>query len=248
MERLGMAGALAATTWMAAVVGVRAADVPSSYTVATTAIGAAVLLAAEEEAWSDASLIAWGPKPYETRFRALWSPAGLFLRFDADDASPWHTMTRKDEHLWDEEVVEIFIDLDRSGRDYYELEINPANVVCDLRMISPWPEKKGDIDWNLAGLETRVHATKNAAGRATGWTATAFLPWTGFASLPSARRTALPPKPGDRWRFNVFRIERPGGPKSPEKDGVFAAWSPPAVRSFHDAGAFRDFVFGGKAR
>ncbi len=69
-------------------------------------------------------------------------------------------MTRRDEHLWDEEVVEIFLDPDRSGRDYYELEINPANVVCDLRMISPWPDKKGDIDWNLAGLETRVHAAE----------------------------------------------------------------------------------------
>ena len=48
--------------------------------------------------------------------------------------------------------MEIFIDLDRSGRHYYELEINPANVVCDLRMIAPWPDKEGDIDWDLEGL------------------------------------------------------------------------------------------------
>ena len=50
---------------------------------------------------------------------------------------------------------------------------------------------------------------------------------------------------GDRWRFNVFRIERPGGPEAPQKDGVFAAWSPPSVKTFHDAGAFRDLVFEG---
>jgi len=218
-----------------------------SYTVATTTAERAALLAADETAWGGASAIAWGPVPYETRFRALWSPAGLFLRFDADDPSPWHTMTRKDEHLWEEEVVEIFIDLDRSGRDYYELEINPANVVCDLRMIAPWPDKKGDIDWDLAGLETRVHA-RNAAGSPPGWTATAFLPWSGFRSLPSARPVSLPPEPGDAWRFNVFRIERPGGPKSPEKDTMFAAWSPPSVQSFHDAGAFRDLVFAGATR
>jgi hypothetical protein len=149
-------------------------------------------------------------------------------------------MSRRDEHLWDEEVVEIFLDPDRSARDYYELEVNPANVVCDLRMISPWPDKKGDIDWNLAGLETRV---REDAGR--GWTATAFLPWSGLAPLPSARHVTLPPKPGDAWRFNVFRIKRPGGPKSPETDAVFAAWSPPSVQSFHDAGAFRDLVFAG---
>ena len=29
-----------------------------------------------------------------------------------------------------------------------------------------------------------------------------------------------------------------------KKDAVFAAWSPPSVQSFHDAGAFRDLVFG----
>jgi hypothetical protein len=213
------------------------------YEVARAATAPAALLAAEEAAWKGASTIEWGKPPYPTRFRALWSDAGLFLRFDATDPSPWHTMTKRDEHLWDEEVVEIFLDPDRSGRDYYELEVNPANVVCDLRMVSPWPDKKGDIDWDLAGLETRVHATKDAAGKTTGWTATAFLPWAGLRALPSAAKVAVPPEAGDRWRFNVFRIERPGGPGAPEKDGVFAAWSPPSVQSFHDAGAFRDMVF-----
>ncbi len=245
--RWAMAVGLAAAGIVFAPGGAPAADAPPAYTVAATTADLAALLAADDMAWAGASAVAWGPAPYETRFRAAWSPAGLFLRFDADDPSPWHTMTRKDEHLWDEEVVEIFLDPGRAGRDYYELEINPANVVCDLRMISGWPDKKGDIDWDLAGLETRVR-TRESAGQARGWTATAFLPWSGFRPLPSAGRLALPPKPGDDWRFNVFRIERPAGPTSPEKDAVFAAWSPPSVQSFHDAGAFRDFVFAGATR
>jgi hypothetical protein len=243
---LGMTGWLAAFVLLFAAAGALPAETPS-YTVAPTSAETGTLLAADETAWTSVSAIAWGPAPYETRFRALWSPAGLFLRFDADDASPWHTMTRRDEHLWDEEVVEIFLDPDRSGRDYYELEVNPANVVCDLRMISPWPDKKGDIDWNLAGLETRVHPLGGAGG-APGWTATAFLPWAGLRALPSAGKVSLPPKPGDAWRFNAFRIKRPGGKASPEKDAVFAAWSPPAGRSFHDAGAFRNLVFEGAAK
>jgi LmbE family N-acetylglucosaminyl deacetylase len=222
----------------------RAADAPS-YSVAATTADAAALLAADESDWAGASGIAWGPVPYETRFRAAWSGEGLFLRWDVTDPSPWHTMTRRDEHLWDEEVVEIFLSPDGSGRDYYELEINPANVVCDLRMVSAWPNQKGDIAWDLAGLETRVHPRKDTAGRTTGWTATALLPWSGLRALPSAGTVAVPPRPGDRWRFNVFRIERPGGPAAPEKDGVFAAWSPPSVKTFHDSGAFRDLVFEG---
>jgi len=230
-------------------VGLAAAAVPpgTGYEVARATAAPAALLAADEPAWAGARAIEWGPATYATRFRAAWSDEGLFLRFDATDPSPWHTMTRKDEHLWDEEVVEIFLDPDRSGRDYYELEVNPANVVCDLRMIAPWPDKRGDIDWNLAGLETRVHK-RGSGSAAEGWTVTAFLPWRGLRALPSAGQVALPPKPGDAWRFNVFRIERPGGKASPEKDAVFAAWSPPSVKSFHDAGAFRDLVFTSPAR
>jgi hypothetical protein len=231
---------------LAALAAVAAPAAPR-YEIARAAATPAALLAADETAWHAAATAEWGPTAFATRFRALWSDEGLFLRFDATDPSPWHTMTRRDEHLWDEEVVEIFLDLDRSGRDYYELEVNPANVVCDLRMVAPWPDKKGDIDWNLAGLETRVLA-RTSAKAARGWTATAFLPWQGLRALPSAARVALPPRPGDAWRFNVFRIERPGGKAHPEKDAVFAAWSPPSVESFHDTSAFRDLVFLAPAR
>lgn len=215
---------------------------PASYEVARAVSPAERLLAADEAAWTAAAAIEWGPTAYVTRFHALWSDAGLFLRFDATDPSPWHTMTRRDQHLWEEEVVEIFIDLDRSGHDYYELEVSPANVVCDLRMIDaqPW---KGEFEWNLEGLETRVHPVKDGKGATAGWTVTAFLPWTGLRALPSARNTNVPPVAGDRWRFNVFRVERPGGPRAPVKDAVSAAWSPPSGETFHEPAAFRDLVF-----
>jgi len=218
-----------------------------SYEVTHTLTPAKALLAADDKAWAAAATIAWGPAPYATRFRALWSPDGLYLRYDADDAAPWHTMTQRDEHIWEEEVVEIFLDADRSGHDYYELEISPANVVCDLRMIdaSPW---KGDFKFDLEGLETRVAARKDDAGRTTGWTATALLPWKGLRALPSAARVTTPPKAGDRWRFNVFRIERPGGKANPDKDAVEAAWSKPTADSFHDPSVFRDMVFLAAAR
>ncbi|HSK08445.1 MAG TPA: carbohydrate-binding family 9-like protein, partial [Vicinamibacterales bacterium] len=140
-------------------------------------------------------------------------------------------------------VVEIFIDPDRSGRDYAELEISPANVVCDLRLILPWPDMKQDFAWDIEGLETRVVPRPGARAGAGDWTATALLPWAAFRSLPSASSIAVPPRPGDRWRFNLFRIKRPGGPADPGRDAVFAAWSSPGKGSFHVPEAFRDLVF-----
>ena len=49
----------------------------------------------------------------------------------------------------------------------------------------------------------------------------------------------MPPKAGDAWRFNVFRIKRPGGPKAPGEGAVFAAWSVPDGQSFHVPAKFR---------
>jgi hypothetical protein len=239
------AGALLLAGLLVAPLALAAVGSEADYETTRTAASRDGLLAADEAAWSGATEIAWGPDRYRTTFRAQWSDEGLYLLWDATDPDPWHTMTKRDEHIWEEEVVEIFLDLDGSGHDYYELEVNPVNVVCDLRMVSPWPNQKGDIDFDLEGLETRVHPRTDESGATTGWTATAFLPWTGLAALPSAEGVAIPPRPGDAWRFNVFRIKRPGGPTEPTKDAVFAAWSPPSGRSFHDAGAFRPFRFAG---
>lgn len=215
---------------------------PAGYVVERATADREALLAAAPDAWKGAARVRWGPSPYETEFAAVWASDALYLRFDARDRSPWSTMTRRDDHLWEEEVVEIFLDPDRSGRNYAELEISPANIVCDVRMVSPSPHKEMDLAWNLEGLETRVVPARE------GWTALARLPWTGFRSLPSTARVPLPPRPGDRWRFNLFRIERPGGKEQPEKGAVEAAWSPTGQPSFHVPAAFRDLTFAASKR
>ena len=206
------------------------------YTRATDA-SAAQLLGADDAIWRRADRITWGPAAYRTSFRALWTSAGLYLRFDASDESPWHTMDERDDPLWDEEVVEIFLDLDGSGTHYAEVELSPANVVCDVRMVQGSPDKKMDLAWELTGLSTRVFM------RDGGWAGLLFLPWDGFASLPSARNVSLPPAKGDSWRFNVYRIERPGGKDAPNDDVVFSAYSPTGDPSFHVPASFQGFVF-----
>jgi len=220
-----------------------AAAVHTGYEVKATSAAKDALLAGDAAAWKSAPRIQWGPTPYVTDFGALWSSDALYLRFDARDPSPWHTMTKRDEHLWDEEVVEAFLDLDRSGRNYFELEISPANVVTDVRMERPHPDKKYDLTWNMDGLETRVVPFTDGTGKTIGWTALARLPWTGFRTLPSAAKVALPPRAGDKWRFNVFRVERPGGKERPLEGAVEVAWSDPRSPSFHVPASFRDLVF-----
>jgi hypothetical protein len=192
--------------------------------------------------WRDVEAIAWGPDRYRTRFRAAWTADALVVRFDCDDDEPWWTITQRDGRLWNEEVVEVFLDPARTGRGYAEIEINPANVVCDLRVDSPWPSLSSDPEWDWAGLQSIV-TTHPAAGGALSWTAIAVLPFDGARTLSSAVAGSLPPAAGERWRFNVFRIKRPGGANDPERDAIYAAWSVPDGPSFHVPDRFKDLVF-----
>ena len=219
-----------------------AADAPG-YDVVRLPHTATGLLDIQAGIWSDASAIDWGPEPYRTRFRAGWDPLALHVRFDAIDDGPWHTMTARDDHIWEEEVVEIFLDADGSGRNYAELEINPINVVCDLRVESPWPSLKSLTAWDWNGMTTAVVPLPNTHGTIEGWTALARLPWMGLRSLYPAPAVALPPRSGQSWRFNIFRIKRPGGPQNPHQRAVLAAWSKPSGPSFHDPAAFQTLRF-----
>jgi hypothetical protein len=219
--------------------------VPSDARYDVRRVGAArdELLAGSPVQWADATAIAWGPPEYETWFRALWTDEALAVRFDARDDAPWHTHLRRNDPLWEEEVVELFLDVTGRGVDYAEIEISPANVVCDLHVATPWPNLVSDRTWNWEGLETRV--LRGGSGERSGdWTAIAWMPWRGLRSLCASAAQRVPPAAGDAWRFNVFRIKRPGGPQDPERGAIYAAWSaPPEGPSFHAPAAFRDFVF-----
>lgn len=198
-------------------------------------------LARDATAWATADEITWGPRPFETTFSALWNEGGLAVRFQACDTRPWHTMRVRDDSIYEEEVVEVFLDPAGTGRDYAEVEISPANVVTDLHVIQPAP-LKNDRGWDWAGLETVVRTASRAGFTPDSWEALAWLPWEGLRALVRDR-VPVPPAPGDRWRFNVFRIKRPHGPADPERGAIYAAWSAPGGATFHAPAAFRDLHF-----
>jgi hypothetical protein len=217
---------------------------PAGYVVPPASADHARLLGGDDAAWQGVPAIAWGEAPFATRFRAVWTPATLYVRFDADDTSPWFTMDRRDAAIWEEEVVEIFLDPAGQGVDYFELEISPANVVCDLRVRRPYPDLLSETSFDLDGLASAVRLHGEGPGRAPGWVATAAIPFAGLRSLPVTDAIRIPPVAGDTWRFNVFRIKRPNGPMRPKDGAILAAWSPTGTPSFHVPAAFQPLTFG----
>ncbi len=119
----------------------------------------------------------------------------------------------EDDALWEEEVVEIFIDPDGDGENYLELEVNPLNVVVDLLIYTASPEWAGSLAWDIAGLKTavQVYGTVNDSLQIDhGWTVEIAIPWTAMADSVSGGHR---PSGGDIWRLNLYRIERKGGRK-----------------------------------
>jgi hypothetical protein len=138
---------------------------------------------------------------FPTEVAVTWDESRLYVAFACTDAEPWARQTARDARLWEEEVVEVFLDPDGDGRQYAEIEVSPTNVVVDLLIAAPRAAGPGARSWNAAGLETAV-------GRhAGGWIAEIAIPW---AALAEAGVTAAPVA-GTQWRVGLYRIKRPGG-------------------------------------
>jgi hypothetical protein len=138
---------------------------------------------------------------FPTEAALTWDDTHLYVAFGCTDSEPWARATNRDDRLWDEEVVEIFLDPDGDGRQYAEIEVSPTNVVVDLLIAAPRAGGPNARRWDVAGLQTAV--TTHAAG----WVAEIAIPW---ASLAEAGVTSAP-RPGDAWRVGLYRIKRPGG-------------------------------------
>lgn len=180
-----------------------------------------------------------GEPQQETEVKLCWDDACLYTAFTAIDTDIWGTYRRRDEPLFDEEVVEIFLSPTGSLTDYFELEVSPHNVVWDGRIHNPNGSRQGlqgNSSWDCEGLQTAVRVVGTLDKRDD-----LDQLWTVEMAIPFAAITpgAKPPRVGDTWRGNLYRIDRG------EVD-EFTAWSPTMVRpaSFHVPACFGYFVFG----
>jgi hypothetical protein len=166
------------------------------------------------------------PPKQSTSAQLAWDALEFRVLFQAEDAHPWATLTERDAPLYEEEVMEVFLDPVGDLECYFEIEVNPLNAVLDLVLRRNRSGYVRDFAWRCEGLRTAV--TKDA----TGWNAELSIP---FASLTSA-----PPSNGSRWRANFLRIDRPPG-----TERELSAWSPTGRANFHTPERFGFVEFAG---
>ena len=146
------------------------------------------------------------PPRQVTTVRIGWTPDEWRVLFHCADTNAWATLRERGAPLYEEEVVEIFLDPVGDLASYFEIEVNPLNAVLELVLRRNRSGYRKDFGWRCEGLRTAVNCT------GTDWTAELAIP---FRSL-----VADAPQPGSRWRANFLRIDRPAG--TPRE---LSAWS-----------------------
>lgn len=172
-----------------------------------------------------------------TNVKLCWDDDHLYAAFACIDQDIWGTMLNRDDPIWNEEVVEIFLSPDGDLTHYYELNVSPRNVVFDAEInasIDDPPVFEGRKEWDIAGLRTAVIVDGTLDDRNdvdSVWTAEIAIP---FSSL--GRQT---PNIGEKWRGNLYRIDLSPAPAE------FQAWSPTLVSpaNFHRPSRFGTIVF-----
>src|SRR5512147_339438 len=63
----------------------------------------------------------------ETDARITYDDNFVYFAFRCADTNVWATRAKRDMHLWEEEVVEVFVQANPSHPSYIELEVNPLD-------------------------------------------------------------------------------------------------------------------------
>ena len=66
-----------------------------------------------------------------TQAKMIWDEKKLYVAFVCEDPDIWATVRERDQDLYEEEVVEVFIDADGDGKTYVEIEVNPLGTLFD---------------------------------------------------------------------------------------------------------------------
>ncbi|MFF2482290.1 carbohydrate-binding family 9-like protein [Paenibacillus sp. NPDC058071] len=161
----------------------------------------------------------------QTNVKLCWSDEAIMVHFDCEDDHVVATMTDRDDPLFHEDVVEIFLDDAGQGLLYREFVISPNNVVYDALIVNDGEGQiNAGVQWNADGLLTSVHKREDGS-----WRCELSIPLMNFDAAPA---------PGSEWRFNLYRID-----DDKEGNRHFWAWSPTGAIEFHLSKHFGTLVF-----
>jgi len=198
--------------------------------------------AGDNAAWRQADWVALRRRepdghPYDARFKTVYSGTGLYFLIEGTDRTLTSTMSEDFMDLWNEDVFEVFLWTDERYPAYFEYEISPLNRELPILIPNFGGQFLGWRPWHYERDRLTRKATSTIGGpkepRASiqGWRAEFFIPYALLRPLQN-----VPPKPGTRWRANVYRMDYDEGRRT--------RWEWAHVQEgFHEYERFCDLIF-----
>jgi hypothetical protein len=172
----------------------------------------------------------------QTLVKACYDDSTLYFLFECKDPDIWADFTQRDEYLWKEEVVEVFIDVDDVPETYVEIEVSPANVIFDSYIVDPENiDLPATASFDLPGLKTGVNIQGTLNQRKDidkSWTVEIAIPFRDLAN-ENIQKVG----PDTRIKLNFYRLD-----KNRETAPLSYAWSPTG-KSFHKPSVFGNLIF-----
>lgn len=199
----------------------------------------------DEPAWAEAKPTAFfvntmtgSPADLKVTAKALWDAENVYVAFDVADDYLKSTFEKDDDHLWEQDCVELMFNPDGDGKNYFELQVSPAGKSFDTRYDTRrQPKPFGHMDFNSGiknGVDVRGKLNDEDADQ--GYTAEVAIPWSAFA-MGEPKHEA--PKANDTWRMNLYVMD------ARQKGMRAAGWSAPLVGDFHVPARFGKITFDG---
>ncbi len=204
--------------------------------------GSGTDLAWQQALWSPMFTTAKGGRPPVGRARArlLWDTTFLYALIEVEDTDIYSPFGNRDDTLWKADVVELFIDADRNRRGYVELQVNPNNAVFDA-FFPKTRSQASHVEWN-SSLRSAVSVDGSQKERRDldhHWITEMAIPHRDVKGMAADMKIHTPPQPGDRWRLNAVRVDKPKGAKSI----TASSWNPITIGDFHALSRMLTIVF-----
>jgi len=181
-----------------------------------------------------------GPAAVQASAQLLWDAKNLYVGVDVDDGWLRASARTRDAHLWEQDCVELMLDPDGDGENYFEIQVSPRGEVFDTRYDARRvPKPFGHLAWDSqvrVGVSTRGRIDDLEAD--AGYTVEIAIPWQAFSL---ARTPGRPPAVGEQWRANLYVMDL--GMKRQQA----AAWSALGTGDFHVPSRFGILAFEGPA-
>ena len=147
------------------------------------------------------------PATNKTRWKMLWDAKYLYLAYDCDDTDLQAKPRKRDEMVYADDCVELFISPDIRYRSYWEIVGNINEEIFDSIECKKALQWGADLDMakTVDGLKFAVKkrgTVNNPADKDEGFTAEMAVPWA--ALLPQGKTDA---QPGDHYQFMLVRVD-----------------------------------------